>query len=594
MHNNPTVLLSRRPRHVGEDWTVARSWLGGAPCLGSTPWPRGDDGKPLHFVAQIDLAEVAAKVGKTSLPATGALAFFVGSTGSVVDVAQSRDRHPTDPPADTPDLSESGASERWRTDLSGRRLYPFWPLDFTALDLPPPPKVPTDDDDDYDERCEAYRAAQVAAVERHFKRRDYNLSANLAFAGPPIPDWWQTALHLADHLDKRMREAPVVLRKKQSVVDWAHEQVKQARSKGQAELKKAEASVAMSEERLAEARALLPAFQDFVTEVTSWTADRDPWELMAPDDGARLADYWTRNPRFGDFTEYWGVTPVDYLKDKMFKALPKADDPSFAVLPAPVRDLINEKRAPHPQWWHSALQFASDLERAATLRVPQASMSLRDELEADRAKLARLRPGGALDAIWRMVDGKGKERSELEARIASNEAKLAEQRSLETAFQQFVRETSAWAGGRTPWSFMTPAEIEQLNARLKRAADDFKVFSQFHARTRIEYLETDTLRTLATADSRGYATLPEQVRTLINRDYLLPPGRWHQMFGWGEEIQGNSSAMREEGYIMLLQLTHDDMMYWDFGDNGVYQFWISPDDLAQRNWNAVKMTFECH
>ena len=66
------------------------------------------------------------------------------------------------------------------------------------------------------------------------------------------------------------------------------------------------------------------------------------------------------------------------------------------------------------------------------------------------------------------------------------------------------------------------------------------------------------------------------------------------MFGRGVEIQGNSSAMGEEGYIMLLQLTHDDLMHWGFGDNGVYQFWISPADLAKHNWAAVKMTFECH
>ena len=66
------------------------------------------------------------------------------------------------------------------------------------------------------------------------------------------------------------------------------------------------------------------------------------------------------------------------------------------------------------------------------------------------------------------------------------------------------------------------------------------------------------------------------------------------MFGRGIEIQGDSSAMREEGYIMLLQLTHDDLMYWSFGDNGVYQFWISPANLAKRNWLAVKMTFEMH
>ena len=141
---------------------------------------------------------------------------------------------------------------------------------------------------------------------------------------------------------------------------------------------------------------------------------------------------------------------------------------------------------------------------------------------------------------------------------------------------------------------MTAADFEQFNARGKRAAEEFRKFSYMHVLTWVGYLEDATLRALATADNRGYATLPEEVRALINREYLLPPGGWHQMFGWGEEIQGDSSAKREEGYIMILQLTHDDMMFWDFGDNGIYQFWIAPDDLTRQNWSAAKMTFECH
>ena len=55
----PTLLVSRRPRQVDVDWSGARSWLGGAPRMGATPWPRDKKGVPLLFVAQIDLAEVA-------------------------------------------------------------------------------------------------------------------------------------------------------------------------------------------------------------------------------------------------------------------------------------------------------------------------------------------------------------------------------------------------------------------------------------------------------------------------------------------------------------------------------------------------------
>src|SRR3954467_7956718 len=42
-----------------------------------------------------------------------------------------------DPPADAPELTVNGGSANWRTNLAGQPLYPFWPLDVTALDLPP-------------------------------------------------------------------------------------------------------------------------------------------------------------------------------------------------------------------------------------------------------------------------------------------------------------------------------------------------------------------------------------------------------------------------------------------------------------------------
>ena len=184
--------------------------------------------------------------------------------------------------------------------------------------------------------------------------------------------------------------------------------------------------------------------------------------------------------------------------------------------------------------------------------------------------------------------------TKLEAEIAKIETELAKLGQLEVAFKQFVEEASNWTRDRDPWSLMQPADVEQLEAQMKRAREEFRDFAATTYRTGARSWKPYALVTMASADARGYAALPEPVRTLINRDYLLPTGGWHQMFGRGIEIQGNSSAMREEGYIMLLQLTHDDLMHWGFGDNGVYQFWISPADLAKRNWAAAKMTFECH
>jgi hypothetical protein len=193
-----------------------------------------------------------------------------------------------------------------------------------------------------------------------------------------------------------------------------------------------------------------------------------------------------------------------------------------------------------------------------------------------------------------MTGPKSPDVTTLEAEIAKAEAEIAQLARLEVTFTQFVEEVSDWTKGRDPWSLMPPADRDQLDSMMKRAREEFRAFTASYVPHRHVDLETSTLVTMASADARGYAALPAPVRQVINRDYLLPVGGWHQMFGRGIEIQNESSAMREQGHILLLQLTHDDLMHWGFGDNGVYQFWISPADLAHRNWAAATLTFECH
>lgn len=599
----PTVLVSRGPRRLGVDWTGARSFLGGAPRLGAAPWPRDDKGAPLPFVAQIDLAEVAARTGGSTLPDQGSLAFFIGHPGAVVFIPEGQAGAPSLPPAGALDLTEYGGSERWRRDLAGRPLYPFWPLDLTALDVPPAPIEPKEDDDygNYDERCEALRAAQVAAVERHFRRRDFNLSPNLAFAGPRIPDWWQTAIYYAEYLAKAVLGIPEVLKREHASREWALRRVEEMRAKGEAdiktavaEIKQAEAAVAMYDAKLVRMQQLQPALLEFAAEVAGLSNARDPWALMDPDQMARLASLWARNSEFALFTHNHGRFAVDYLKDEMFKALPSNGTEAFAALPAAVRELIDARRAPRPQWWFMAIHYARRLEEAVRLGIPSVTKYRQDNIATYRKLLAEAQPNDVLAVFRRMLGPKNPKAAALEADIAKAEAKLAELRRLEPAFKGFVQETGDWTSGRDPWARMLPADIADLDLRMERAKQEFGDFTHYAAPQRREELETATLIAMASADDRGYAALPESVRALINRDYLLPAGGWHQMFGWGEEIQGDSCAMREQGNIMLLQLTHDDLMHWSFGDNGIYQFWMSPADLAARNWSRAKMTFECH
>lgn len=70
------VLRQHFPPHRAPQ---GRSWLGGTPVLpGAGEWPvHPGTGKPLHFLLQLDLAEVPPEAGLGLLPPEGALAVFI-------------------------------------------------------------------------------------------------------------------------------------------------------------------------------------------------------------------------------------------------------------------------------------------------------------------------------------------------------------------------------------------------------------------------------------------------------------------------------------------------------------------------------------
>ena len=574
---------------IGQSWANARSWLGGAPRIGGSNWPRSSKGTPLHFMAQIDLGQVAAMASNAALPSTGSLAFFIGDECALVFVPEGEAGAPVMPPADTPDLSNTGGSEDWLTDLSGQPLFPYWPLDLTQLDVIPPSTK-----DSCDEAHDAYFVSANAVVSAYLPSREFTLSPDQAFAGPPIPDWWQTAIYYSSYLAEALRRAPEVLKRERGMLDRCLKKLEEAGVQGGPEVNKAQALVTMYEGRIEQVLRLEPLLQAFAEEVAAFSRGRDPWACMTTEDIAGLAALWLRNPEFATFHDNQGKFPIAYLKDEMFKALPPASSMAFAALPVRVRDLLNEKRAPRPQWWVMAVHYAKRLRRALQLGVPSVLKLSQDDLAVYRKRLDQIQPKETRGFFGRKRGPKGEDEIGIEADIARTEAKLAAIRQLVPAFEAFVEEASAWAEGHDSWAQMEPEDIEQLKTRMKYASEAFREL-RYWTPNRIQDLEALTLRTLATADDRGYATLPEPVRTFINCECLLPQGRrWHQMFGIGIDIQGNSDAMREEGYVMLLQLVADDLMQWSFGDSGVYQFWISPSDLERRNWAGAKMTFECH
>lgn len=441
----PTLIVSRQPRHAGSDWDHARSWFGGKPRLGRQPWPRNALQKPFHFVAQIDLDEVAREVARSGsrlrLP-DGALAFFIGTdskgmaTGTVVYVPRSEPGEPTEPPPDAPAvLSPAGRIFPSTFGPDAPRLFPFWPVDITTLDIEPNVPPDTDDEDDRFEATEALLKAQVAAVDRLFTRREFFLEAKEAFKllGDAHPFWWHTAEHYAACLRTDL------------------------------------------------------------------------------------------------------VDTVPHLLDYHRRSVDRARTRSASLQPTGVAGLLS----------------------ALGLRSAQKSP------DVQKAEEELIRCERVLEKFTRLVP----------------------------EFERFVQDVSDWIGEKDPWEFMPHEAVEELKSIFERGK---KNFGEFRRNTPqfFDQLETETLLALATADDRAYATMPEALRTLINTKYLLPSSYWHQMFGWGVDIQG--AVWGYEDQVLLLQLVYDDMMHWDFGDIGAYQFWISPNDLILGNWDAVKVTFEGH
>ncbi|MBQ9367985.1 MAG: DUF1963 domain-containing protein [Victivallales bacterium] len=69
----------------------------------------------------------------------------------------------------------------------------------------------------------------------------------------------------------------------------------------------------------------------------------------------------------------------------------------------------------------------------------------------------------------------------------------------------------------------------------------------------------------------------------------------HQMLGFPTWIQNENMA---PGKLLLLQVDTDDAKEdspgWMWGDDGILYFWISPEDLANNNYDNVEVILECY
>lgn len=144
------VLHQSFPPHRAAAYdSSGRSWLGGTPVLpGGAEWPVNlATGKPLHFLLQVDLAEVPPEAGLGLLPADGALAFFadldwgVGETFRVIHAQgyAGTPWHALDVPENIAMAYGDEAALVWPWALTpehGTQILPRWPVAPRLIALP--------------------------------------------------------------------------------------------------------------------------------------------------------------------------------------------------------------------------------------------------------------------------------------------------------------------------------------------------------------------------------------------------------------------------------------------------------------------------
>jgi hypothetical protein len=245
-----------------------------------------------------------------------------------------------------------------------------------------------------------------------------------------------------------------------------------------------------------------------------------------------------------------------------------------------------------PVFWHTAELFGEYLE-VARRNLPTRIEQHRGFVAAARAQLEKLRPPAQSGGFGRRQAEPSAQMKIAEDHVKQNEAKILELQRQAPAFANFAAEAAAFARGKNPWSQMPVDDVERFKAmyEVSRSRAEFGDIARFRVPSRLDDIETETLRAMIAGDERAFAAMPEPMRELLNNEYRLPTGPWHQMFGAGVDIQGNA-AVENEGNVMLLQLVYDDMLEWRFGDMGAFQFWIPPTDLAAQRWKTVRVTFE--
>ncbi|KQM22263.1 DUF1963 domain-containing protein [Novosphingobium sp. Leaf2] len=259
------------------------------------------------------------------------------------------------------------------------------------------------------------------------------------------------------------------------------------------------------------------------------------------------------------FFPFW---PVDLIAQDAFGNHAAARDHPFyaAGVGEPVQAL----------WWHGVFHLADRLHDA--LDDSDRPLALYQEaIVRQHATLARLRldpqaqPYAAEDA-----------QEELDAL----EADLETLRAQCAALPDMVLAVDGFVAGRDPWTALLPEERDVVADLLSEIHEQYGELVRSHVPGTIAQLATLSLRVMMSGPPDVFAAMPTDMLLRINREYLLPPAIPHRLFG-----------LAEGDDLLLLELGYDDMMEWNWSENGAFRFTIDARAAAAGHWSAARLAF---
>lgn len=339
-HPPRPVILARKVRERGADWTGSASWLGGLPRLAGLEWPRDPQGRPLPFAAQVDLAELAAACPESPLPHQGSLAFFLG-TGAVVAVPPGAHEFTAPPPGLPASHDEDGYPLPAKRTRLSRDLFPFWPVEPVALPLPEALL------DHRDERLhEAIEQVMLDMVRERFGKPS------------PLPPtcnggelWWYGVSHLADRVREAMDNSPQAIAMESQLEEAAGNDLAALEARSDAlpdAVAGARGKVLDAQARRREIEEEAAALPAMVEALDGFMANRQPWEPLTAEERSLVVEILDEiHRRHGMLAQFHVPRSLAQLQTVCIRVMIADGPDAVAALPDDVLDRIaKEHRVP--------------------------------------------------------------------------------------------------------------------------------------------------------------------------------------------------------------------------------------------------------